>query len=155
MRFSPAVLATVALAVAGCATSSDPSEGGFISGVKGVTTGEYDRRVEERKRGVSKATEDRDALAADVKDTERQIRANQAEISRLRRDLNSLKVTIASNLARIKHDDRVLSEREKATVAAGRTSLRGNPDPAKIEDLRKAVSAARDLAERLANINSG
>lgn len=37
-----------AAALAACATSSDPSKGGFISGVQGLSSGGYQRRVDQQ-----------------------------------------------------------------------------------------------------------
>lgn len=48
------VIAAATAALAACATTDDPSEGGFISGVQGLSTGAYERRVREREDNLAK-----------------------------------------------------------------------------------------------------
>lgn len=94
------------LALGACETSSDPSKGGFISGIKNLSDGTYERRVDERQKTLeneqdtnvqqNRALERVNAQGAAVR-AERE--AAEARYSAVRKDLDDLKAKLAKTEA--------------------------------------------------------
>lgn len=77
----PALLAVAAVILYGCNTSDDPSQGGFISGVQGLGTGAYEKRVRE-KRDMLESEEERRHRLLEEKRRAQQEHAAQSEAQR-------------------------------------------------------------------------
>ena len=128
-------------AVAGCATSDDPADGGFVSGLAAISDGTYDARIAEREAAIDVET----ATQAEL----------QAELARLSGNYDALKLQI-------------LDLRKKATDAGAsltplqqdrvNTTLISNPggttEAEKIVNLRRAIADARSLASELSALSS-
>lgn len=127
------LLATVAVALAACVDSTDPADGGFFNGISGVTSGEYDARVEEREKQVAEEKARNAAL--------------RAELSRLRGEHSAVKNEIVQRRAALASAGVRLSPASERQVQAALAA-----DPQKVESLRKAIADARELSARLARM---
>lgn len=99
-----AVLATLALA--GCETTSDPGRGGFISGLRNLSDGTYDRRLAEQQVAVEDA---QDANLRKQRELER-VRAQSADAASRRSEAEGRLASLQADL-----------DAMKAKLAAGRT----------------------------------
>ena len=90
----------------GCATSSNPAEGGFFSGVKGLSSGEYQNRVNQKQSNLE-----------DLKESGSELRGQQENLSEHSADLASQERSYRHQLARMNHDvARLQSRLRKAKV---------------------------------------
>jgi hypothetical protein len=104
MRSAIAVL--MLLVLAGCATSPDPSKGGFISGVSGLMSGSYDQRVAEqsmeldRMRAQQVAAENQANLyRAALVGREQKLASLRSDVAGLDRSLKGLQAKAAQQRA--------------------------------------------------------
>ncbi|MEM9813470.1 MAG: hypothetical protein AAF913_12435 [Pseudomonadota bacterium] len=128
-----------ALVLGACATSDDPADGGFFSGVAGVTSGSYQGRV--------------DALEAEAQTERERQAALQAELSGLEQQHASLKLRLTEQRSRLAAGGvPVPADVEAAVSAAVTSNPGGQSDAERLEALRAAVADAQALSERLANL---
>ncbi len=139
----------IALALAaGC--SADPHEGGFLSGVYGLASGNYQKRVDQKRANVADLQRNQQELLADrqrldnrqrvvrarIYSTQAQLRDVEADLARLRRQLRTARANTAAKQA------------EKARIEAEVAKIK-----AKIEALKKnrtmGTSAKRQELKRL------
>ncbi len=85
-----------------CATTSDPHEGGFMGGVQGLSSGEYDRRIDERqarldrmKKEQAQLDNESNSLAQDKSSLEKKIQQEKYHITELKKKNQLLKKKIA------------------------------------------------------------
>ncbi len=93
----------LAASLAACATTDDPSKGGFISGMKNLSDGTYQKRVDDRQKTLeneqdanlqqTRALERANAQSADVK-AERA--AAEARYASFQRDLDGMRGRLAT-----------------------------------------------------------
>lgn len=93
----------VACALAACTTTDDPSKGGFFSGVKNLSDGTYQNRVDERQKTLeneqdsnlqqTRALERANAQSADVKAGRE---AAEARYASFKRDLDGMRSRLAA-----------------------------------------------------------
>jgi chromosome segregation ATPase len=114
MRYRSVPVVGVLVLLAGCATSPDPAQGGFISGVNGLLSGGYDQRVraqsaqltqmqiqqaaaEDEARRTNLALADREhrlaTLRTQVAALDRSLKASRAAAERQRARNNDLSVS--------------------------------------------------------------
>jgi hypothetical protein len=97
--------------VGGCATSADPHEGGFVSGVVGLAGGGYQQRIDDRE-GVRQGELDaQQRLKA-------QARALEEERAQVKGDLASARSRLASQ------ERKIAAERARLTSTADQARLR-------------------------------
>ena len=101
LPWASALVLTVCLS--GCATSPDPHQGGFVSGVVGLAGGGYTRRIEERESTYRGELSAQDQLKA-------QARALEQERAQVRSDLDRANARLAALESRVR--------RERAQLAA-------------------------------------
>lgn len=128
-----------ALLLAACATSENPADGGFLSGVSGLSSGTYDARIEERTAAVETEQARQAALSAELAALEGELAAQQRRIVERRAQAAAAGTPIPADL-----DARV-----NATLAA---APGGQTDAQRLQNYRRAVADARELANLLANI---
>lgn len=106
--------ACFSLWVGGCATSADPHEGGFVSGVVGLAGGGYQQRVDDRE-GVRQGELDaQQRLKA-------QARALEQERAQVKGDLASARSRLASQERKIAAERaRLTAERQRSTADQAR-----------------------------------
>lgn len=136
-----AALASLAL-IAGCATSTDPADGGFFNGVAGITSGAYERQIAEQEQQVADARARNERLAAQQSALQAQIRAAEAELAKLKFKLlqqrNSISGLSSADTARI---DAILN-----------ANPTGRTDAQKLAALQKTIADARALSAELAQL---
>lgn len=99
-------MAALAAGLAACATTDDPSKGGFLSGMKNLSDGTYQKRVDDRQKTLeneqdanlqqTRALERANAQSADVK-AERD--AAEARYASFQRDLDGMRSRLAASQA--------------------------------------------------------
>lgn len=123
--------------LAACQTTTDPAEGGFLSGVSGIATGAYDDRVASAESDVAAAQSRNEQLSA-------QIRASESELAQLKLRIleqrDALEGEDAETAARI---DRVLND-----------SPVGATQDAKLAALQRSIAEARALSSDLAKLTN-
>ncbi|WP_412553943.1 hypothetical protein [Shimia sp. MIT1388] len=137
-RMSPAI--TVGLSVcllSACETSDDPADGGFVSGVAGITSGTYQARVDTLEAQAA-AEQERNA------DLRRQINAAEADLSYQQ---SKLKVQLASTQGVSRQ---MSSEVNRVITYVPPTQ---NSD-AKLSDLQRTIAEAKSLSVELAQLSN-
>lgn len=102
MKYYIAVISLAIIFLSACATSTDPHEGGFLGGVQGLSSGEYDRRHDERqarlermKQQQSQLDNESRSLTQDKSSLEKKLQAEKRNIRKLHNDSKSLDKQIA------------------------------------------------------------
>ncbi len=85
----------------GCATSPDPHEGGFVSGVVGIAGGGYERRIDEREASHREALDAQARLNAEARVLEQERAAVRSDLTRAQSRLATQEQRIAQERARI------------------------------------------------------
>jgi len=130
--------ALLAAALSGCATSSDPAEGGFINGVVGIAGGGYDRRVAEREDAYRKEVDTQTALQAEARRLERE----RAEV---RGQLTQAEGRLAAQQRRIAAERRRLGA---ARGAAARAEMKRLDEAQAQVDVTSAAVRAASRADQ-------
>jgi chromosome segregation ATPase len=95
-------LATLLAALAsGCATSPDPHQGGFVSGVAGLAGGGYQRRIDEREGTYRGELDAQSRLKAQAAELERERAQVRGDLTQARSRLASQERHIAAQRARL------------------------------------------------------
>ena len=124
-RWYPVV--ALSLLAAGCATSDDPRQGGFIGGIGGLSSGRYEERVQSRQASLDSMRTARAGQQAEQAGLEGQKTASQR---------------------------RLQAERKKlATLESETRELSAKVGGLKAEDVQRQAQIA-DLKARLANLES-
>jgi hypothetical protein len=95
----------------GCATSPDPHQGGFVSGVVGLAGGGYQRRIDEREATYRGELSAQERLAAQARELER-------ERAQVRSDLGRANARLAALESRVKRERALLAAQGKGTAAS-------------------------------------
>lgn len=118
MPFPPALFALLLLA--GCATSSDPAQGGFVSGVNGLMSGGYNQRVADQSLELDRmryqqsvAQAQANQANAALADRERSVAVMRGNVARLDRSLKD----VQARAARQRAQNVALSGRERQLMS--------------------------------------
>jgi chromosome segregation ATPase len=162
MRLIPfTAVSAMLLLLAGCATSPDPAQGGFISGVNGLMSGGYDQRVAAQSMELDRMRAQQAAAQATANQAqvtlaarERSLDTLRGDVARLERSLRDAQAKAARQRAQnasLSDRDRQLMtdlDRSKARLAGLQEQLRANPTPQEYDavqkeylDLRTTVTA--------------
>ncbi len=148
-RRRPLCLAAALLLGACNATTDDPAKGGFFSGLKGLSEGTYDRRLQERERSLQdeedanlrsqrqaqRVAAQRDAVAA-------QRNAAEARSAALRKELGGLKARLGRAKADTAGLQRDIDALEARIALVGQDSFTPEPEKLKrLEALRREKEA--------------
>jgi chromosome segregation ATPase len=164
MRLMPSAVVFVMLLLAGCATSPDPAQGGFVSGVNGLMSGGYNQRVAtqsvelDRMRAQQAAAQASASQAqATVAARERSLDTLRSDVARLDRSLRDAQMKAArinaQNVSLSGRDRQLMTdlERSKARLTTLQEQLRSNPTPQEYDavqkeylDLRTTVTALNE-----------
>ncbi|WP_171174639.1 hypothetical protein [Ruegeria sp. HKCCD8929] len=130
------LIALPCLLLAACETTTDPAEGGFFSGVSGITSGAYDERIETAEADVAAAEARNEALAA-------QIRSSESELAQLKlKILQQRDATGGGDAATAARIDRVLN-----------SNPTGSTPEARLAALQRSIADARALSADLARLS--
>jgi len=144
--------------LAGCATSADPHQGGFISGVVGLAGGGYQRRIDEREGAYQGEVTAQQRLQAEARAVEQERAAVQADLKRANARLAELERRLAQQRAALRTSggrsaasraELQRLDQAQARVARTKGSLRGvRPDEQPVTDLKaRSQAIQRDLDE--------
>ncbi len=114
------------LMLTGCAASTDPHQGGLFGGIRGLSTGEYDRRIQERQAHLAH-------LQQVQRELQQQTASLEAEKKRLSKELEGERKRLASlnrDVARLEKKINSLKRREKVSAS-------------KLKDLKARVAALK------------
>ena len=127
-----------AVGLAGCATSADPSKGGFISGVQGLASGGYQRRVDEQSAELARMREQEAAAKAETDRTNAALADRQRSVDALRDEIAALDRNAAALRSKA-HDLRLKS----SSLNANDKRLIGNLDAAtaRLAQLRRRINS--------------
>jgi hypothetical protein len=142
---------------AGCATSADPHEGGFVSGVVGLAGGGYQRRVDERE-GVHQGELDaQQRLKAQARALEQERTQVRGELARAQARLAGQERRIAEQRSRLRAEGKSPAaqaslrqlDQAQARLATTKGELRGvRPDDQPVTDLKtKSQGIHKELDE--------
>lgn len=122
-RSSVWLIALMTLWLSGCASvSTDPREGGLAGGIKGLSTGAYDARINERENRLAilrqvqgELETERDDLVTTKAQRQRQVATDRTRVRRMNRDIAALnqRVNRLSTSAN-RNDQRVQTLRTRA-----------------------------------------
>ncbi|EHQ53532.1 hypothetical protein ECTPHS_12742 [Ectothiorhodospira sp. PHS-1] len=108
----------------GCATSTDPREGGLLGGIQGLGSGAYDARVQEREARLEALRRTQQELEGERSDLEtrraeqtRQVAAERARLQRLDGDVASLDREVAALSAQHGRGDQRVRELQSRLAA--------------------------------------
>lgn len=90
MRWRGALIVLGAVVVAACATTDDPSRGGFVSGVQGLSSGAYEERIREREANLERMRALQQDLEQESSELEALKRQRQQQLADERRKLEAL-----------------------------------------------------------------
>lgn len=130
-----------ALALLGCQTTTDPSEGGFLSGVSALNSGAYEQRA-------IKLDEKEASERTRQAELRRELAALQGEYAMLQRVIRQQRVELEASGASIPAQ---LDSRIKSTLD---NSISNDDAVSRLDSLRRAVSAARSISAELAELSS-
>jgi len=126
----------LALAV-GCATGDDPREGDFFSGVANLTTGAYQRRVDQKQQSLEAAEQERARLRAEQAAAE----AERAEVG-------------AARLAAEKHEAEMAASLDELNRRLADAESRQALEEGELRQLQQEVQALNQ-AQTLLTANPG
>jgi len=136
-RCWPMLLAV--LAVSGCNVSDDPAQGGFLSGVAGLSQGTYEDRIAARE--------------AEVAQEQRRQAALRAELAGLQDDYARLQRDLARGRAAAATEGKAIPPALDAGIDATLDRrIGGTTEAERIARYRQAVADARRLSEQLAGL---
>jgi hypothetical protein len=91
------LLVCSAAALCGCATTDDPSQGGLIGGLYGISSGKYEQRVEAREQELARLRAadremqaDNDELALERQDKRREVAAERSQVAEMERRTSAM-----------------------------------------------------------------
>ena len=125
------------------AGSDDPAEGGFFNGIRGVTTGAYDARIEEREQAVETAQELNQSLATEQGEIAERLAATKGALARAR-------------LTLLQQRDSA-SELDVGTRQRVDAVLRAQPsagsDAQQLDELQRILAETRALSRELSQLS--
>jgi hypothetical protein len=138
--------------LAGCATSADPHEGGFISGIAGMAGGGYQNRIDQREGAYQGELTAQQRLQQEAQDVQRQRAQVRGDLDRANARLADLERRLAQQRAMLRASGGTSAEQRRIAQAQARVNGakgalgRVDADQQPVGDL-KARSAAiqRDL----------
>lgn len=108
MKYHVFIMSIPILFLSACVTNPDPHEGGFVGGVQGLSSGEYDRRSSERQARLDRMKVEQtnldnqsSALQYDKAFVQKKISTEKHYIAQLKKDSRKLK----KKIARLKNND--------------------------------------------------
>lgn len=144
-----AIAAGALLMLAACATSPDPKEGGFFSGVSGLISGGYEQRIADQSAELQNMQQQQAKAEAEAREADAALQEREQALVTLRKDIAALDRTLKdakSKAARLTASN--------ATLSTGNRQLMGDLDNASKrlaglkEQLQPGATGADYEAER-------
>lgn len=127
---------TACVGLMACETSTDPADGGFFNGVKGITSGDYQAQIDAEEADVDASRARNSELASQIQSSESQ--------------LAQLKATIRSQSNALGQTDGATSDRISKVLAS---KPAGNTDAERLAALQQSIADARALSDDLAKLS--
>ncbi len=125
--------------LAGCEVSENPADGGFVSGVSGLSQGTYQERIDTRNAAIAEETERQRQLQAELGQLESEYASLQRQILSQRSQAAAKGVAVPADL-----------DAKAQALIAGRPG--GATDAARLANYRQAVADARKVTAGLAGL---
>lgn len=134
----------VAVLVSGCAVTDNPREGGFVSGMNALSTGQYEKRLQQRKllyKDESQAKQGLEQQAVALNDQAQleksKLAAEQQQMSKLKSDLAAMEVKL--------NKVRQRSSRQKKEISGAKD---------RIKEIRKEMESQENSISLIDSDNS-
>jgi chromosome segregation ATPase len=101
---SPALMVAGLLVLAGCATSPDPARGGFVSGVSGLLSGGYDRRIAEQSSDLDRMRAQQAAAEAEAGRANATLAQRQQSVTVMRASVANLDRSVRSMQSKLSQE---------------------------------------------------
>ena len=131
-----ALLGSSLALLSGCATSPDPQDGGFISGVVGIAGGGYERRLDEREATHQGALDAQARLNAEA-------RALEQERDAVRSDLNRAQSRLAAQEQRIARERARLQAASRRSAGDKQQLARLNQAQARVDQTKRSINQVK------------
>lgn len=152
-----ACVVALGLGASACATTENPAEAGFFSGIANIASGTYDRRIDQREQDLARERQDqadlqnrlrvarteRERTQIERQEIERKVARMQGDLAAMRRDL-----TAARGRAEVDRGKLQAAERELAALEQEQRRLAQNPSLSNAERERQ-FQAAEEKRRRL------
>ena len=153
------LMACIPVWLTGCATSADPHEGGFVSGVAGLAGGGYERRIDQREGSYQNEVDAQQRLKAQARALEQERGQVRSDLARARERLASQERRIAQQRARLGAERSAAAQADlrrldqaQAQVASTKAQLRTvRLDKQPVSDLK---TRTRDIQKELDEIDN-
>jgi len=116
----------VALPLGGCQTSEDPAQGGFFSGLSGLSSGAYERRLQSRQAELVSAQQSQTGLRAQTErahaeqaEVKASLAKNEREMQALQNDVQRLRTQLAKERRQQKAGQNAVGEMEREVEQLG------------------------------------
>ena len=146
------------LFLAGCATSPDPAQGGFISGVNGLLSGGYDQRVAAQSYELDRMRAQQDAAQRQAGQARATLAQREQSLANLRNDVARLDRSLrdaqakaarqrAQNVSLSDRDRQLMGDldRAKARLASLQEQLRSSTAADDYEAARKEYQSLQTI----------
>ncbi|TPE46579.1 hypothetical protein [Amaricoccus solimangrovi] len=128
------------LALAACATSDDPAQGGFFNGIAGLVGGGYDARIDAREQAVAESEAEGAALSGELARLESEHAALRRRIAAQESGLRARGVALPPDIA-------------ARSEAAGAIAPPDASEDDQVTALRRSIAEMRALSDELAALD--
>jgi chromosome segregation ATPase len=153
-----------ALLLTACATTDDPHQGGFFSGVQNLATGGYQQRIDSREQTLqqqysegSRLSARADTLRAERDRNQRELAAASSQVAQLEASLNRYRASIRRqhNLRTADRATLTRSENELSRVKAQLKQAEQQQQVRPVEDVRSDTQAIQQRLTELSKLVEG
>jgi chromosome segregation ATPase len=141
------------LCLGGCATSDDPREGGFVSGVVGLASGGYEKRVDDRERRYGAERGEQRRLMAEAEALERERMKVKRELQQADRRLAAVESKMRRARARSAGQRRPSGSSEQVLRRLDATEAKISSVKGALDETRGGDRPVADLKARSIEIN--
>ena len=141
------------LFLAGCATTDDPHQGGFVSGIVGLASGGYEKRITEREQRYQDELGEQQRLEAEAESVQQERMRVQADLNQANQRLASLERKLSVVRAEVSRE-RTATAAEQKLRELNKTETKMAQVQHKLDDARVKGKAAEDLAAQSIEIKS-
>lgn len=107
------ILSVGVVLLAGCAASVDPREGGLAGGLRGIMSGEYDKRLQDRQQRVAQLESEANSIRSDQVRLIRDRGRKEGELAQLRKEVD----TIHNNIVRAQDEIKAITKEQRVSEA--------------------------------------